>query len=403
MDREGRLKGADFMRALACLMVLAHHLVLRLDWSRVATGLRPGLELARFGSYGVAIFFVLSGFLLARPFWIALDGGLSMPPLKIYALRRAARVLPGFWTTLTVGFLLSFTVYGASLNGELVWRYLAGFFLMSQWHWRTFFPVDADGPLWSIPFEATCYVLLPFGFALLFTLPARLAGQSATRLVWLAVIAMALLGHWLVVQHIPMDDIGRSWDFGLQGGAKEWMPRFNPVGFFVIFAIGALAAGAQTRLSGSRSFIFDIVALLALAAGARELLASVAGEWEGYGWLGVPYRFPLLPLAAAAALCALPQSMLVGPLLDNRIIRFIATVSFGIYIWQDIVISLMKRLFPGSFGAGADDALVGWAISCAVATILILTIATASYVFLERPVMRWARGLEGGGSSPRAR
>lgn len=384
------------MRALACLMVLAHHLVLRLDWGRVAVELRPLLELARFGSYGVSIFFVLSGFLLARPFWIALDGGLCMPSLKVYALRRAARVLPGFWTALTVGFLLSFTVYDAPLNSELIWRYLSGFFLMSQWHWRTFFPVNADGPLWSIPFEATCYVLLPLCFALSFTLPARRAGRAGTRLIWLAIIAMALLGHWLIVQHIPMDDIGRSWDFGLQGGAKEWMPRFNPVGFFVIFTIGALAAGGQTLLSGRRSFIFDIVALLALAVGAREFLASVAGEWEGYGWLDIPYRFPLLPLAVGSTLCVLPQSVLVGPLLDNRIIRFVATVSFGIYIWQDIVISLMKRLFPGSFGTGSDDALIGWAISCIIATILILAIATVSYLFLERPVIRWARDLEGG-------
>jgi hypothetical protein len=85
MDRRGRLAGADFIRALACLLVLAHHLVLRLDLGKLSPSLRPTFEFFRFGNYGVSLFFVLSGFLLARPFWSALDRGLPPPSLKIDA------------------------------------------------------------------------------------------------------------------------------------------------------------------------------------------------------------------------------------------------------------------------------------------------------------------------------
>ncbi|NTF43546.1 acyltransferase [Rhizobium rhizogenes] len=394
MDRTARLGGADFMRAVACLLVLAHHLVLRMNFDKIPDALSLPFHIARFGSYGVAVFFVLSGFLLSRPFWLALDGAQPLPSLKIYIMRRAARILPGFWVALTIGFVLSFAVYGFPLDGELIGRYLAGFFLMSQWHWRTFFPVQGDGPLWSIPFETTCYVLLPIGFLLLFSPRLRPRSAFVGRMLWILIIAAALAGHWLVVTYLPTDSAGRGWLYGFQGGAKEWMPRYNPVGFFAIFAIGALAAGTQTMIPARRSLTYDAIGLAAIVVGAFQLYLSIGGDWEGYGWLGIPYGFPVFPLAVAAALCTLPQSVLLASLLDNGLSRYIATVSFGVYIWQDIVLTLMQKLLPWTFGAGADNMLPGWVASSLVATAIIFTIGTLSYGLLERPVMRWARTRE---------
>src|SRR5688572_21954674 len=94
---EERLLGADFVRAAACLTVLAHHLGQRMSW-RADFGPLDWLPVfSRIGTFGVSMFFVLSGFLLARPFWTALDEGRPMPSLKVYALRRAARIFPGYW------------------------------------------------------------------------------------------------------------------------------------------------------------------------------------------------------------------------------------------------------------------------------------------------------------------
>ncbi|MGV1758526.1 acyltransferase family protein [Rhizobium sp. A22-96] len=400
MNKAARLGGADFMRAVACLMVLVHHLVLRMNFYKIPPGLDQTFVLARFGNHGVAVFFVLSGFLLARPFWLALDKAQPLPSLKIYAMRRAARILPGFWVALTVGFVISFTIYGFPLDAELIGRYISGFFLMSQWHWRTFFPVQGDGPLWSIPFETTCYVLLPISFLLLFS--AKLTSRSAfaSRLLWIGIIAAALLVHWLVVTYLPTDSAGRGWQYGFQGGAKEWMPRYNPIGFFAIFAIGALAAGIQTIVPARRSAIYDIIGALAIIMGAWQLPQSIGGPGEGYAWLGIPYQFPLLPLAVAIALCTLPQSLLLAKLLDNRLSRYVATVSFGVYIWQDIVLTLMPQLFPSSFGSGSDDVLGGWIISSLIATTIIFAIGTLSYVLLERPAIHWARTRENRATRP---
>lgn len=388
------------MRAVACLMVLVHHLALRMDFNKIPPTLDLTFILARFGNHGVSVFFVLSGFLLSRPFWLALDRAQPLPSLKIYTMRRAARILPGFWVALTVGFLLSFTVYGFPLDGELFGRYIAGFFLMSQWHWRTFFPVQGDGPLWSIPFETTCYILLPIGFLLLFHATLRSRSALVSRLLWIGIIAAALVAHWLVVTYLPTDSVGRGWQFGFQGGAKEWMPRYNPIGFFAIFAIGALAAGIQTIIPARRSAIYDVIGALAIVMGAWQLPQSIGGAAEGYAWLGIPYQFPLFPLAAAIALCVLPQSVFLGRVLDNSLIRYVAAVSFGVYIWQDIVLTLMKQLFPRTFGTGSSDVLGGWITSSLAAIVIIFAIGTISYIFLERPVIRWARTREQAARTP---
>jgi peptidoglycan/LPS O-acetylase OafA/YrhL len=386
-----RLLGADFLRAAACMMVLLHHLAFRMDMRNVPEAAEPVMRFLVMGSFGVSIFFVLSGFLLARPFWLALDRREAMPSLRIYALRRAARILPGFWLALVVSLVCSIAISGSPLDGEHVIRFLAGFFLVSDWHWLTLFPVDNNGPLWSIGFEVTSYLLLPFCLAMLFAF--RLRGWLA-RLAWIGVIAAVLALHWMVLQWAPIDEVDRGWEHGLVGGAKAWMPRFNPIGFFAIFALGALAAGLQVRLAALRHWVFDILGLLAIAAVAWLMIAHMGGLTEGFGFLGIPYGYPWMPLASGLALVALPSSVLAGRLLDNRVSHFIAQISFGIYIWHFLIIGLMARLLPPSFQTGGEGGWSIWLWSSATAIVVSVVVATLSFHLLEQPMVRWARGLE---------
>jgi peptidoglycan/LPS O-acetylase OafA/YrhL len=142
------------------MIVLAHHVAQRVSPDALGEWSQASIYVQMF-AMGVGAFFVLSGYLLARPFWTALDAGEPMPSIRTYALRRAARILPGFWLALTVTFLLSFLLLGTVLDGTLVLRYLAGLFLVADLHWVTWFPVEFNPPLWSIGCEITSYALLP--------------------------------------------------------------------------------------------------------------------------------------------------------------------------------------------------------------------------------------------------
>jgi hypothetical protein len=92
---------------------------------------------------------------------------------------------------------------------------------------------------------------------------------------WTGVFVLILLvNQWVIHTFVPGED-GRGWQYGVLGGAKFWMPDYNPVGFFGHFATGIFAAGfiAAWKVfhGGRRSWRFDVVAGLA----ASGILALV--------------------------------------------------------------------------------------------------------------------------------
>ena len=216
-------------------------------------------------------------------------------------MRRAARILPGYWLALLVTFVLSLTVFGAALDGQLVLRLVAGIVTVADWHWITLFPVEVNGPLWSISFEVTSYLLLPLGFAALF-----------------------LIGRWS----------GQGW---------------------------------QSRLL----------------------------------WLGVPYGFPWFVLAVGLFLSSSPSSALLGRLLDNPVTRYIAKISFGIYIWHYPVLELVRVYWDPQIDHGQSSDPTRFVVTCTIITVITFTVAHLSYHLVENPVIQWARARErrGAGSA----
>jgi peptidoglycan/LPS O-acetylase OafA/YrhL len=255
----------------------------------------------------------------------------------------------------------------------------------------TLFPVDNNGPLWSIGFEVTAYLLLPLGMAAVFALKAR---QWPARLAWLVVIGATLIVHLLVVQFAPIDEVERGWSHGLVGGAKAWMPRFNPIGFFAIFAVGSLAAGIQVMIQKHRGIGMDVVGGLAVLATAIIMAVNIGGLTEGFGWLGIPYAFPIMPLAVGLALATLPSSLYLGRVLDNALARFIARISFGIYIWHFLIMWLIEKLVQDAFKTSGDEGWETWLQTSGLVLATTLVVATLSFYLLEQPVVRWARTLE---------
>ena len=86
---DDRSAGLDALRSIACLLVVVFHLrtMLTVDFGP----LNPVIE---GGNSGVFLFFALSGYLLYRPF---LRGNVD---LRSYAIKRAARILPGYFVAL---------------------------------------------------------------------------------------------------------------------------------------------------------------------------------------------------------------------------------------------------------------------------------------------------------------
>src|SRR6478672_11938186 len=84
----------DALRGLAIALVYTFH-AYGLGGGRVWEPPPPSLPFAfiRGGNTGVSLFFVLSGFLLARPFLATAESG-RVPSLRNFYVRRALRILP---------------------------------------------------------------------------------------------------------------------------------------------------------------------------------------------------------------------------------------------------------------------------------------------------------------------
>jgi peptidoglycan/LPS O-acetylase OafA/YrhL len=382
------LLGADGVRAIACLMVILHHLFQRLSLPDQTPFIQDIQVFLLKGSLGVSAFFVLSGMLLAYPFWKRYLEGKPFPSIGEYIRRRAVRIMPGFYASLLVGFLL--TLYFVK-DVEQPWlRFLSGATFTSAFHYVTFFPVDLNSPLWSIGFEIVCYVLMPFAMLGLFMVKWR---HPLLGLVyWLGVMGVVLLLNQLVITYLEPSEVNRGWQYGIVGGAKLWMPHYNPVGFFAQYTLGIFAAGfiAWWKVrGGKRYWTFDILSLLSFVALILLLwLRRYPPEHDlQFSFQDQPYFFPVFPGLVAVLLATLPFSLITGQLMDNPFARFTAKVSFGLYIWHYVILELTRLLYDEKWSYFGIKSFGTHLAFSGVTLLLAYGVATLSYYFIEKPFL----------------
>ncbi|HUH77273.1 MAG TPA: acyltransferase, partial [Devosia sp.] len=333
----------------------------------------------------------LSGFLQARPYWQALNAGEPLPPPLSYALDRAARLIPAFWLALTVSFIAGLTIFGVVPDGGTWLRYMAGLLLVAPWHWSTLYPVEVNAPLWLIGFIAMSHALLAVGFWSIQAVTKRRGPGHDARILWVGVIASALAAHWLFVSLVGADprQIGNA--YGLQDGARSLAPWFNPFSFFAMFAIGVLAAGVRVQMGRKRGLRFDMIALLAITA-AMGMIWNTGGRTNEafYGWLQVPFEFPLFHLLIGTILAVMPSTYALGRLLDAQPIQFFSRIALGIYLWHYLVLEIVHFYWAPDFTLGGMTDPARYFTFCALVIAITIAIATLSRHFLEQPAINWA-------------
>ncbi|MDQ0193608.1 acyltransferase family protein [Paenibacillus wynnii] len=392
-----RLTGADGVRAIACLSVILHHLSQRLAMPAQKHWLQEVQSFVLLGNSGVSLFFVLSGFLLSFPFWSAYLENEAYPSIRTYAVRRAARIMPGFYVSFLVCLLL---VWGLDIHTEFLWRrIITGFTFTTGFHYTTLFPSDLNGPFWSISFEVFCYMLMPLFMALLFMLSKRRSFGKAI-LFWVVAFGLVFVANSLIHQWFTPSENGRGWEFGLIGGAKYWMPNYNPIGFFGHFAIGILAAGVTVAIMQRGPAIerlrklglFDAVGAVALVlAGLLLWRMRHLGEFD-FSFQQQPYYFPTYAILFGVVLLSAPFSLMLGRLLENPFFRFTARISFGLYIWHYLFITLIEMYVIKDYRYfGVEDVWRWLGISVSVVAISYAA-ATISYYVIEQPFINWSKG-----------
>jgi peptidoglycan/LPS O-acetylase OafA/YrhL len=196
MHAPTRHNNFDLLRlALALLVVLSHSAEL-IDGNRSREPLTQLFGTLSFGDLAVDGFFILSGYLISAS-WLA------QPHWRSYAAKRVLRIVPGF----AVASLISAWLVGplavasaASYVSQFPWpQYLWSLINLDAPATPAVFDgfahANVNGALWSIHYEAACYLMVAaLGAAGLLKRPVALGLLIAAGLAML-VVPHLLLGH----------------------------------------------------------------------------------------------------------------------------------------------------------------------------------------------------------------
>ena len=383
-----RIPGADGLRAIACLLVVWHHTAQKLN----PEGVSPLVSVLHFlgmrGEVGVSLFFVLSGCLLSIPFWASFVEGRPFPSIQKYAAHRAARIAPAFWLNLIICSILAVSVFNLGFNWQ---KFSSALLFINSYNYSTFFPTELNGPLWSIGLEVSCYVLLPLVLYVIFKTAKSTVLASAGLIT--AIVALQALNP-LIIQIFMTSNDQKGWEFGLDGGAKQWLPYWNIGSFFTQFLIGSLAALIIVHLRAKQTGanrLFDL-GFVASALGATLLviLRLIPGAPDSF--THQPYVSPFFALLLSVALVCSSHSVYVSRVLDNRVFSWLAKLSFGIYLWHMVVIEIIARKFIKDYVYFGLHDVWQWVLISTIVLATSIAIAAASWRLLESPILRAVRG-----------
>ena len=384
-----RISGADGLRALACLLVVWHHTTQRFNPEKSAAWIQGIHFFGMRAEVGVSLFFVLSGCLLSLPFWNSFVSGDRFPSLKFYAINRAARIIPAYWFNLLLCTLVALWVFDLNINW---WRLISGLLFINSYHYSSFFPAELNGPLWSIGLEVSCYVLLP---AVLFLI-IKISKRSSVAIAGIVgcLLTLQALNPWVINNFMTSNKL-KGWQYGLTGGAKQWLPYWNIGSFFTQFLCGSLAALIiiVLRARGTlKSLTFDLSAVL-FATAAIWLVANGLEPGAPNSFTKQPYMAPFFAILMAGVIVSASLSTQVYKLLDNKLFQWIAKISFSIYLWHMFLIVIIERKFFSKYLYYGLTDLSEWVMISSIVLIGSIILAATSWRFLESPILKSARKL----------
>lgn len=321
---------------------------------------------------------LLSGFLLFLPYARQMADGTPVRDVKQFYWNRLARIVPSYLASVLL-ILVLIALPGqayrdqAARNLDILTHLTFTFTFFRE----TYLHTSLNGALWTIAIEMQFYLVFPLLAKAVrrkpaFTLCAMaltgvlfrvlVARQVSDLSMWvnqlpafLDVYALGMLG---AILYIRLDQALRNAAIGsaLRRGTRWITP--------VLFAVGCWVLTLLLRVQTANGLV------------SHDQLQQ--SQW----WIRLPLALTLLGMMLSAAF--LPR-WLQKPL-DNRLMRFLATISLNLYIWHQVLsVQVARNLFPDTLHA---DPMLQKAFTLLCFSLAIV-VAMAATWGVEKPAARW--------------
>jgi peptidoglycan/LPS O-acetylase OafA/YrhL len=318
----------DGLRALAVFSVLYQH------W------FHPVISV---GSWGVILFFVISGFLITRSLLTLRENGMPLRDAAVqFFTRRALRLFPAYYLVLALGVALSpevldhWAFYAAYLSNVLL--AVGGKFI----------PLT---PTWSLAVEEQFYI---FWFFAVICMPVRLLRGSLIVTVSIAIAFRVIFvtpGHVMAIYLLPSCGDALAIGALLCLAERAGWVIIRGAGFLASTCL-AIAVALSLSESVSSSIAFALSPLLIACASGWAVWQSRTGFG---GW--------------------------VGTLLGSRPVAYLGQISYGIYLYHMVTNELFHKV-PFLWRLGGTD----WPRFC-VHVVMTVALAALSYHVMEQPLL----------------
>lgn len=356
-----RLAVLDGLRGLAVLLVLWYH-VWEISW--LPAPWRWLQFVPETGFIGVDLFFFISGFVIVYPFVKALVNGDVLPTWGVFAYRRALKIVPSYVLSIAVCAAVGYW----QLSGDAARQLVTHLLFIHTW-----FPDTAggiNGVLWTLAAEVEFYAAFPV-FWLLF--------RRVPYLTALAMIGLAIAFR----VHVQACCMSYA-DVNL----LETLPSYLDT-----FAFGMICAYVYVRYRESlHGAALRAFATIAAIAGLAWLAVMLHHLWDvrylpDWGTFAIYHRTPVAAAFALTALGSLLAYRWWQSIFSNRVMMFLAFISYNLYLYHQVVARLLLGWnLPPHHGDPHYDTSWQLPYSIAAFAAAIAWSALVTYTF-ERPLL----------------
>lgn len=305
MKSEDRVLGWDLLRGLCALLVAAYHLMY---WQDIAA-------VHAFGSYGVYLFFILSGASLAYTYAKSFE--LKSFSYRRFLWARYLRLAPLYVALMVLALPWKLTQSGPSV--ELLTIYLTNATFLFGFYNPAAHAVLVGG--WSLGIEVIFYLLFPL---------FMLSLQHRPKAICLVLVVVLVQVAWVCMTVAQPD-----------GYEKNFLRYFQAPAFAAYFVLGCIIGSIKLK-NASQLQLSSISGLSILLSGFAALFLmspEKAGD-ELIGWRGL----------ASASLC-LFMVYIASKISPEKLFKYVAQKfgdsTYGVYLLHPVIFFGSKLIvFP---------------------------------------------------------